>query len=282
MYYRRLILSASLLFAAAMASAVPHRLDSYHEPLARFYHNYVRQESRVAANKSYVRSVVKYALLKTDPQWPEYIAQLAYVDPITLRQAPDDARKAFWINSYNSFVLDAVAQNFPLPQVSTNDYPAGSFRGSTLWASEHFAAGGSYTLEAIRQQLLSFRDPRVFFAITDAANSSPALPDKPYTATNVEAALDATFANFLADPLNYRIDRARNRIVLSELFRTYAPQFRDVSARLVPEVSGYPADVRAVLGYIWQRLPAENREYITRRRPAVEYGKFDWELNVAR
>lgn len=282
MCYKRLTLAAAGVLIAALAFAVPDRLDRFHQPLARVLRDFVRQETRVASNKSYVRSVVKYDALRGNANWTEYIRQLAYIDPISLKEGPEDARKAFWINAYNAFVIDAVAANFPLTgAVANGDYPAGSLRASAAWTAPHYVAGGSYTLDGIRQILQDFRDPRVFLAINDGAISSPALPDEPYNATNVESGLDRAAQNFAADPLNYRIDRTRNKIVLSEIFRQNAQIFRDTVTRTVPELGRYPVDARAALTFLWPRLHPEHREYITNRRPAVEYEVFNWNLNLA-
>src|SRR4051794_2560148 len=109
---------------AVSATAVPDQLDSYSRPLTRIYHDFVRQDSRIAANKQYVRSVVKYSVLRSSPPWAQYIHDLAYVNPITLKQASENGRKAFWVNTYNSFVIDAVATHYPLPFTSVNEYPA--------------------------------------------------------------------------------------------------------------------------------------------------------------
>lgn len=277
---KRLIPGAAFAVLSCVAAAVPSRLDTFHAPLARIYSNYVRQESRIAANKPYLRSVVKYSLLKSNAAWAEYVRQLAYVDAIALETASADAQKAFWINAYNSFVMNGVIVNFPLPAFTINEYPAGSFRGSAGWSAPLYAAGSSYTLESIRKRLSGFRDPRVFLAINDGAISSPALPDEPYDATNVEMLLERMTTNFLNDPLNFRIDRTRNKIVLSELFRANAPIFRDATAFTSPDVAKYPADARAILTFLLPRISRDNVEYIIRRKPMIEYGTFDWTLNL--
>lgn len=266
---------------ATAAEAVPDLLDHCHDSLEFVYRNFVRQESRIAANKQYTRTVVRYDQLKGNAIWKEYIRQLAYVDPILVRESPEAARKAFWINAYNSFVMDAVATNYPLPIASVNDYPAGSFRGSAAWSAPHYVAGATYTLDSIRPLLADFRDPRVFFAISDAAIGSPALPDKPYDATNVEMELDRATTNFLADPLNYRIDRQRNKIVLSEIFRSNAQVFRDSIATISPDAGRYPMDLRAVVTFILPRVSQENRDTILKKKPAIEFERFNWELNLA-
>jgi hypothetical protein len=268
--------------SAALACAVPDRLDAYSRPLSRIYHDFVRQESRLASNKPYVRSVVRYGDLRGSALWKQYIHDLAYVDKIGLREAQENARKAFWINAYNSFAMDAVASSYPLPYTTTNDYPAGSFRGSAAWNGPHYVAAGSYTLDSIRELLSAMRDPRIVFALNEAAVSSPALPEIPYDATNVEQQLDAATANFLADPLNYRIDRTRNRLLLSQLFRTNAQLFLDSTATIAPTATNYPTDVRGVITFLLQHVSTENREYIQRKRPAIEYQPFIWDLNEAR
>lgn len=281
MRHKRLTLGAICVALGAVGAAVPSLLDNGHAPLTKLLRSYVRQEPRVAANRTYVRTVVKYGALKGNPNWTEYIRQLAYVDPNVLKSATPEARKAFWINSYNSFVVDAVVQNYPLTNGATNAYPAGSLRGSVAWSAPHFAGAQSFTLDSIRAMLQEFRDPRVFFAINDGAMSSAALPDKPYDATNVDLALDQATENFLADPLNFRLDRDHNRLVLSQIFRVNAQAFHDAVATIPAELAKYPEEFRPIIAFLLPRIKSDYRDFILARKPMIEWQPYSWELNAA-
>jgi hypothetical protein len=279
---KRLITLFCLFWSTAVAVAIPSPLDHWHAPLTRLLKQFVRQETRVTLSKFYVRSSVKYVLLKGNAPWTEYIRRLAYIEPATLRESSQEGRKAFWINAYNSFGIDSVAKHYPLVGPAVGNYPIGSFRGNAAWSEPHYVAAKSFTLDQIRTLLADFHDPRVFFAINDCAISSPVLPDTSYDASNIETALEDALTNFLNDPLNYRIDRTRNRLVLSEIFRTSVPAFQDAQPTPLPELAKYPKDQQAILTFLFPRIPNENRTYIINRRPVIEYEPFNWELNLAR
>ncbi len=149
----------------------------------------------------------------------------------------DQARKAFWINLYNSYNLIQLRAN----PVDTKQDKARHFfgRGITVagvamslndiehrilrrskrwWGRGQYARWWPHTWErAMRVDVL---DPRVHFALNCGAVSCP--PIRFYTADEIDAQLDLATSGYLATDLEVR---GEGKLIVSGLFRMYEFDF---------------------------------------------------------
>lgn len=265
---------AVFLSLAVSCQAVPGMLEQYHDMLTSILKSYVRVELNLSGVKDYECSSVDYARLKAYKPWTDYMEKLAKADQTKLKIASEDDRKAFWINTYNAMVLDAVIGQYPLH--------GGIQTLKNVWQAPHPLARGSISLEQVEDKLRSFGDVRVFFAICSAARSAPELWTHAYGPTTLEEQLERAVNNFCANPQNLRLDKSANELHLSSLFERYGPEFSSPLQSIPSELASYTPQERAVLAFLLKRIPSADRQHILSKRPKIVYENFDWSLNDTR
>lgn len=271
---QRFLTLLPLLLLGTLASAVPSILDVSHNRLGPLLKDFLRLETRITGSQSYTRTTVRYSNLKTSGRWEDYIRSLAFADPVRIKLARPEARKAFWINSYNAFVLDAVRSYYPALRDK-------SFRASEAYQLPHYAGDATWTLDSIRKQLADLNDPRVFFVLHDASQESVALFPEPFTTTNVESKLREAIRNFITDPLKYRLDRKENVLYIGGALEASAEQLADTFNALFT-IDGYSRTEQAILSALMPDLPKDHQDYIRDRKPRIQYLPHDPTLNDAR
>ncbi len=205
---------------------------------------------------------VDYAALKRDPAWPKVVAALGEVDPERLRDRR--AKLAFWINAYNILAIDLVQRNHPVEGIKD----IGSlFR--PVWGREAGRIGGApYSLGQIEHEILRpMGEPRIHVAIVCASISCPSLRREPFEADRLDAQLDDSVRDFMAQPeKGMHFDRARGVLTLSRIFDWFAEDFEPVGG---------------VVAYLLPYLSSEDRRAIQTVGEAleVEYFGYDWSLN---
>jgi len=230
---------------------------------------------------------VDYARRYASPTYAEYCKcarRLQSFDPGML--ASNAERLAFWINLYNALIVDAVIQ-FRIKR-SVNETPGFFWRAAydiggqrycafdieygilranaphPVIPGPHFGARDprrGYSLERL--------DPRIHFALVCAARSCP--PIAVYDAANIDEQLDVAARTFVNQG-GVELDRAADRVWLSQIFRWYAPDFGGRPLALGAK--------RPLLEFIAAYLSDErDHDYLLRQNPAVRFKPYDWSLN---
>ena len=156
---------------------------------------------------------------------------------------------AYWINAYNALTVQLILKYYPLNSIQDIRKP---------WEQIVFRVKEqNYTLNAIEHQVLRKMDePRIHFAINCASASCPKLAQKPYTAINLEAELQAATQAFLCDPEKNIL--TAEKVQLSKIFLWFAEDFGSKKERL-------------------EWLSKQTGLELTQAR--VRYLKYDWSLN---
>ena len=156
---------------------------------------------------------------------------------------------AYWINAYNALTVQLILKYYPLNSIQDIRKP---------WEQIVFRVKEqNYTLNAIEHQVLRKMDePRIHFAINCASASCPKLAQKPYTAINLEAELQAVTQAFLCDPEKNIL--TEEKVQLSKIFLWFAEDFGSKKERL-------------------EWLSKQTGLELTQAR--VRYLKYDWSLN---
>lgn len=219
---------------------------------------------------------VDYARLKRErPQLDSYLGSLATAEPQSF--SSDRERFAFWIDAYNAFTLGDVVDSV-YGKVKSVQAVEGFFD-----KRRHKVGGASLTLDEIEQRCRSFGDPRVHFALVCAATSCPKLQRFAYQAATLNDQLDRAAGDFLADSTRgLRLDRERNEILLSSIFKWYAGDFTMASSKAGRAVALAKAYVSGTegLSYIRKYAPADVSTYIDEKKPGIRYLDYDWTLNA--
>lgn len=267
-----------------LTHAVPGPLDRYHRPLERVLKSYVRQEKHFNGRRDYNRSAVKYRQLRNYGPWKDYIDELASSVPRSkMLNASDADKKAFWVNCYNAFVIDSVMSNYPVRGAARGGFPQHSIQSiPDFWSGKHCAAQTTLSLEQIEGRLMDLDDIRVLFALNQGAIDSPALAEQPYDASSIDRILDDAVDNYLADPLNYLLNRETNQLALSGYFKQNVSKFWSMNPTIPPAIADYPTDQRPVLAFILKHVRQEDKDYILDKHPTITFTEFNWRLNEAR
>ena len=273
---RIVVVAALVVWLASCARAVTGPLEAYHYPLTRALQLHAIETPYYDGNDTYRRVSIRYAPLKKYEPWRTYMNDLMRADGARVRAASLNDRKAFWINTYNAMVIDLVLAHYPIGGQKTFR----SIRG--VWDEERSVAGRFVTLREVEKTLQKMNDPRIVFALTRAARSSPPPSLRAMNPTQVEDQLEWAASAFLQDPANYRLDRGGNVLHLSSLFEQEAAAFTSAAPDMPSQLSGYEPAKRAVLAFILPRIPSTERQHILAKHPRVVYEPFDWSLNDAR
>jgi hypothetical protein len=227
---------------------------------------------------------VDYAALRASPLYADVqrcTGRLAAFDPSSLPNR--NAQLSFWINLYNTLVLDAVIVLGVRRSVMERRAGVGFFRQAAYIVDgermscddiEHgvlrlnrghpFFPGPQFgPSDARRKWVIEPFEPRVHFALNCASNSCP--PIRAYAATDLRAQLDLATQSFLSGEV--RLDAGQNALHLSEIFKWYAGDFGGRAG---------------TIDFVLARLPdweAADRMAKARRRISLRYTKYDWRLN---
>ena len=237
--------------------------------------------------KTYVddEGLVDYRGLKEErARLDHYLERVGAVPPPVFSSWNSDARKAFLINAYNAFTLQAILDHYPIrDQGLFSLYPRNSIRQITgVWnETTHRVAGRDLTLDQMEHDHLrpGYGDPRIHFALVCAARGCPPLRPAAFTAANIDSLLDAAGRRFLRQERKNRLDTERGVLYLNKIFDWYGEDFIEIHYRedafpfLKPKES-------AVVSGLLPLMPEAWRAWINSAgRFKVAYTKYDWTLN---
>ena len=230
------------------------------------------------------RGLVDYARLRENSgDLDRFYHQIATYSPDSHPQFfdDDDARLAYWINSYNLTTMQGVLYNYPITSVAEVAPPALLFffpSKSGFFYFQRFTYGGAetslYYLEnnVIRKR---FKDPRYHFGLNCASSSCPQLPRVPFYPDRLDEQLEAEAAKFINLNDNVRYDKLEKTLYLSAIFNWYEKDFLNWLEITSPDQDLTIAD------YVLRYLKGETAELIKRDRDSlrIEYLPYDWGLN---
>ena len=225
-----------------------------------FSHDLFDQILREYADKE---GQVDYTQLKANPEKLEkYLDMLAAANPTELSY---NAQLAFWVNAYNALVIKGVIDHYPTTSVRKVKWFGGFF--SRL---KFQVAGKTYTLNEIEHGIIrtEFADPRIHFILVCASTSCPPLENRAFSAEDIEERLETATFNFVQNPEQVKIDRAKRRVYLSKIFKWYADDFE----------IGY----EGVAAFLADYLPSEDADFALSEGIEFHHLDYDWTLNDQR
>lgn len=195
----------------------------------------------------------------------------------------ENARLAYWINSYNFTAIKGVLHNYPIASVADVKPPPLFFffpSKSGFFFFQRFTYGGAetslYYLEnkVIRKR---FSDPRYHFGLNCASRSCPELPNVPFYPDRLDEQLDGEAADFINDERNVRYDRPQKILYLSAIFDWYQKDFLN----WLKEKATRPQPT--MVDYILVYLNDEDADLVKKDRASlsIRYLPYDWALNDA-
>jgi hypothetical protein len=214
---------------------------------------------------------VDYAAWKESPQdlaaLDRQVALLASVSPVSHpEQFPERSQqRSYWISTYNTLVLQAVLELWPLESVQDVKISFSSrvVPGKGFFYDRKVVVGGEETnlykleKEVLRQQ----KDPRLHFALNCASSSCPVL--RPWEWTDEQ--LDTAAHDFINDTENVQVEDGR--VHLSRIFKWYKKDF--------------PKNLLEYLKRFAEPTLAQNLQTAIEQGYRLSYRNYDWSLNAA-
>ena len=239
------------------------------------------QEQNVYSNETFVRLVTKYLNVDGDKidyaAWKEsaedlqaldqQVALLARVSPKSYPdQFPTPATKrSYWINTYNTLVLQAVLEYWPLESVQDVKVSVSSrlVPGKGFFYDRKVTVGGKktnlYKLE--KEVLKTQKDPRLHFAFNCASTSCPVI--RPWEWTDEQ--LDQAGREFINNKHNVMVEP--DTVMLSSIFKWYKKDF--------------PADIFVYLQQYAEPPLKQALQVAIDGKYRIRYETYDWSLNAA-
>lgn len=173
-------------------------------------------------------------------------------------------QRSYWINSYNTLILHAVLEYWPLESVRDIKISISSrlVPGKGFFYDRKIVVGGKGTnlYELEKEMLRNQKDPRLHFALNCGSESCPVLRAWEWT----DEQLDEAAREFINKPQNVTVENGK--LYLSKIFKWYKKDF--------------PKDIPAYLqGYAEADLYQQLQNAKDRNYPKT-YQSYDWSLNA--
>ncbi|MHA2223413.1 MAG: DUF547 domain-containing protein, partial [Candidatus Thorarchaeota archaeon] len=212
---------------------------------------------------------VNYFALMADKSMVDFAEALADFDLSTLKTREE--KLAFWINSYNALSIYGVVKKLKKDPDFASKGNKSWFGRVRFFALQKFKVGGDeYSLKTIEDNIRKdFDDPRIHFALNCSSLGCPLLKDGFYSAENIETELDAATKLYLSSSEGLRVDKDKNVMYASKIFKWYAKDFEKTGKK--------------VIDFIHEYAPAHIREFMDERdgKYKRKYIEYDWSLNVS-
>ncbi len=166
------------------------------------------------------------SLINTRAVLDDFTQQLGLISPDSNPELfPNrNDRLAYWINTYNAFILKKIIDNYPVESIKDIN-----FIGFTVWLSENLIGGTQISFKKLEDDIIRnrFNDPRIHFAINCASYSCPPLRKEAFRPENLDEQLDEGTGDFINAKENFSVDSGNRRIELSSIFDWYEDDFLD-------------------------------------------------------
>jgi len=253
---------------------IPIPLDAFNEHYDRILKKYVDKDGNV----DYHMLKRKRRDLLTATQ------QLANLnDNMRVSFKSKNEEKAFWINAHNILTLKLIIDNYPIKkQWWMINYPPNSIKQIIGGREKALfqVAGFWYTISEIEQDLLNkFKDMNLCFAFSYASVSGPTLRNEVYTAEKLEAQLEDQIAGFFRKSTSFTIDRQKNIVHLSSVFKLYEKGFLNSKYTRIKRYRDKKENLRAYLNFMDSYVSLADMNYLQGEEYEVNYMIFDWTLN---
>lgn len=197
----------------------------------------------------------------------DYVASLAAVRPSTL---PRNEAFAYWANLYNAVTLDVVLDRYPVKSIrdikSDGLFDPKAYTGP--WRTKRVTVEGkSLSLDDIEHEIMrpTFKDPRVHYAVNCASIGCPNLLPKAWTASTLDADLDAAARDFVNHKRGVEITAGKG-LRVSSIYKWFREDFGTDDAAVIAHFKKYAAPDLA------KRL-----DKVTR----IDADQYDWAINSA-
>jgi hypothetical protein len=205
-----------------------------------------------------------------------YLDAAADVRKTQFNDWAESERLTFLICLYNAATLKLIVDHYPVKSIKK----IGSiFRGP--WDQPFVRLFGEIiNLDNLEHDIIrkQYNEPRIHLALVCAAKGCPKLRSEAYVAERLDEQLDDQSRDYLSSPAGLHIDRERQVVYFSSIFKWYGEDF---IADYAPasEFPGLDQTERAVANFSSRYLSSSDRDYLKTGGYSVKYLDYDWSLN---
>lgn len=233
------------------------------------------------------KAMVDYGKLKAQPEKLDaFAAAMGKLTSDNYDKWSEKDKIAFWLNAYNALTLKAIIDNYPIKSsfFRSRIYPKNSIRQIPgVWEKIKFEVRTSVTLNQIEHEILrvKFDEPRIHMAMVCAAMGCPPLRNEPYVGDKLDEQLDDQTRRFLGNSAKFKIDRSKNILYLSTIFKWFSGDF---VKKYGPgkNIGRHDKKESAVLNFVANYLTDAQKDYVLAGKFKIKYPKYDWSLNEQR
>jgi hypothetical protein len=232
--------------------------------------------------------MVNYRQLKAkSDRLDVFIAAIGKLDTKSYEKWDNNEKIAFWLNAYNVCTLKVIIDNYPIKSsfFRSRIYPKNSIRQIPgVWSKIQFnIMGRGLTLGHIEHKILreKFNEPRIHMAMVCAAMGCPPLRNEPYIGAILDEQLDNQTQRFLANSANLGIDRGRDTLHFSPIFKWFGDDFIKKYGS-EKNIGRHDKEESSVLNFIASYSSEADKNYVLAGKFKIKYLKYDWFLNEQR
>jgi hypothetical protein len=243
-------IKAALLLLTFSATSLASTYDEAQTDWENVLHTFVNEEGQTDF----------ITLRNNRSSLDRYVAFIAETSPDTRPELfPDqEAILAFYINSYNALAMHGVIEKNITTGFNSFFKRAGFFKFHKI-----IVGGETTSLYDLENDVVRpLGDPRVHFALNCMVKDCPRLPQKAFTAANLDIELDALTREFFSKDRHLRLDHEKKTLWVSEILKFYTRDF---------VASGKKQDLLSYINkYVDKKIP-ENYK--------IRFIPYDWTLN---
>lgn len=199
--------------------------------------------------------LINYNAFKDSKEFNEYLKAVKSVNIIDLSV---EDKLAFYINAYNATVIKNVLDHLPIKSPMDVD---GFFN-----KIKHTIAGKEITLDELEHKYALKIEPTLsHFGLVCAAISCPKLLAKAYDGKTVFMQLKENAQLYLNDLQKNKLDREKDILYLSEIFKWFKEFF----------VKQYGSLKETAIYFINE----SDAKYLEENEVTIKYMKYNWKLN---
>jgi hypothetical protein len=206
--------------------------------------------------RAFMDEIAQADLNQLGPQVPENLN-----DPHSKTMVPQEYQMAFWINAYNAYVVQGIADALSKqPSLKSVRDIKGFFSEKRCTVAKK-----QYSLDQIENDVLrkKFKEPLVMFALFRGAKGGPKLY-RAFYGNDLKAALEESAVVYLSEPDVISVIRLREVVMIPELLRWYEKDLNKAGG------------VKQYLGTHLQRK--KDARYLLLSSYRMDYRSFDWTL----
>ncbi len=250
--------------------------DSFsHRGFERLLSNYVDANGYVNYERWH-RDAMSIAQLDT------YLAAVSAFSPDS---SPDrfpsrNDELAYWMYSYNAYVIKSVLSNWPLDSVTDVKAPIEVVKGMGFFYRLRYLFGGrAYSLLAVENEKIrkEYKDPRIHFVLNCGSESCPVIRPELPTGDALDLLLVESAREFVNNPANVQVDHNDQVIYLSAIFKWYEDDYLNWL-----RANGRRVD-KGLLDYVTPIAEGVLTDDLERASGyAIEFRDFDWTVNATK